>query len=1088
MINKTAFHIALPVPVLLITCFFTPTAHAASWNAFSMKRYTAETPHFRIYYHAGIEHLVKPVGDKFEELYSIYHGIYHFKLPGKTEVLLQDGDESNGLTLTNLNFIILWTHDFDFDLRGSHDWWNDVITHEFGHVVSIWNGLKYPAWIEGIQFGYFTHPNEPRRLELFHALPPDILPPWFTEGIAQYESSRYGSDSWDSHRDMILRTLTLSDRLLTWDHMQAFAGKGDDFEKTYNHGFSLIAYIAGKYGYDKVVAMARKSANVTRLDFDGVIKSVLGIPARELYRQWKQSLQSRYEREMNGIGKQLCGRKISKEGYENGRPRFSPDGRKVYFLSNGAQDYGFKILYSCNLSDTVKEDKKIKPEMDVTGFYDIHARSGRIAFVSSKSGKSELSPARGGARTLDLFIDTLPPEKQPFRLFHRKTERQVTFKQSIFSAAFSPQGDRLAVAKRDYDRFFLAITDTAGKTFSIIYPDSASRTQNIYFIYSVAWSPDGRTIAFSYFDKRNRKIGLYDTAIHAVSQLLDSGDDRDPAFSPDGKHLYFSSDRTGIFNLYRYTFETKRLSRLTNVTGGAFSPAVSPDGAKLVYAGYDSTGYSIYLLDSLTLVSDTTADTLFAGRQPLPSRPLADLMAPTHRPYLKLPRQFLCRPTVLAEQLNTKENNIYSGASALKAGVVVNLMDPYSWLGMGTEVGGLFLIEPTKIFKIVNLDQGLIDIGTSFDVDLFGTTQIFPLTLSFDYYLRGIAGHDQFYDETEQRQTVVPYNIRLQDLYLLVSHYLEGRGGGMGMNDDQLAVHLLAGFNRYDIYVPLEENLHVFGYNVGEEYRLGAMATMMGRAVDSRSSISPRGLAAKVQYNLWRLFSLNENNSFSVDSNGMLKENQYRFLYHEASVHLKMGAEAPLFGDLHLDLGADAIKMIGQDTVFPSFYLPLAWVPGYTYYFRTTKIKYIDSATMPYTPHEAAYDTVLVTGTAVVSAGLSYRFPLSVPLIDKKLWIFYLEKLYGCLNLNGGIGVDHPSQLIKFRRSDWLLSWGAELRLQAQTFGGMPLAVSFRFDRGWDRPAPLGGNRFTLTIGFDFDNWDLIGLPDYRSPGIVANR
>ena len=45
---------------------------------------------------------------------------------------------------------------------------------------------------------------------------------------------------------------------------------------------------------------------------------------------------------------------------------------------------------------------------------------------------------------------------------------------------------------------------------------------------------------------------------------------------------------------------------------------------------------------------------------------------------------------------------------------------------MGTELGGMFLIEPLKILKFVNFDQGLIDIGTSFDAACFGTTQIFP--------------------------------------------------------------------------------------------------------------------------------------------------------------------------------------------------------------------------------------------------------------------------------------------------------------------------------------------------------------------------
>jgi Tol biopolymer transport system component len=1051
------------------------SAMAASWNGYSMKRYTAETPHFRIYYHKGIEHLVNPVAAKFESLYEVYRNTYHFKLPNKTEVVLQDGDESNGLTFTNLNFIILWTHDFDFDLRGSHDWFDDVITHEFGHLASIWNALKYPAWIEGLQFGYFSHPNEPVRADLFHELPPEILPPWFTEGIAQYESSKRGSDSWDSHRDMILRTLTLSNRLLTWDHMQAFAGKGDDFEKTYNHGFSLVSYIAEKYGYDKVVAMAQKSAKLYKWNFDGVINNVLGIPADALYRAWKKELLARYEQQRRQIGDTVCGRKLNKSGYANYRPRFSPDGNKVYFLSNGKQDYGFKILFSYALADTVKEDDRIRPEMNVTGFYDIHAASGRIAFTSAKSGKSELPADRGGVRTLDLFIDTLPPEKEPFRLFPKKTERQVTFKQGIFSAAFSPTGDRLVLAKRSFDRFFLCLADTAGKKITTIYPAADSPGQNIHFIYSVAWSPDGHTIAFSYFDKHSRKIGLYDTATRAVTQLSNNGcDDRDPAFGPDGGQLYFSSDRTGIFNVYRYTFATRRLSRITNVLGGAFAPSLSPDGKKLAYAGYDSPGYGIYLLDTIRSVADTSVDTMLLARPPLPASPTADLATPSYTPYRKIPHQLLCRPTILAEQLNTKDNNIYSGASAFKAGVMLNLFDPYSWLGMGTELSGMFLMEPLKINKFINIDQGLIDIRSSFDASLSGTTQLLPLTLSFDYSLRGIAGQDRYYNETEGRVMPVSYNIRLQNLNVLVSHYFAGQGGSLGMNDDQSALHLLVGLDRYDVYMPFDdENLHVFGYNVGKEFRAGAMATYRTQAIDSRSSISPRGLAAKAQYNLWRLFSLNENNSFRIE-NGTLKENQNVFLYHEASARIMAGMEAPFFGDLYCSLKGDAIKVFKQDSVFPSFYQPIAWVPGYTYYFRGTTIKNVYD-TIP-------NDTVLVTGNTVVSAGISYRFPLSPPLIDKKFWVFYLEKIYGCINLNGGIGVDHPSRILKFNREDWLLSWGTEVRLQASTFGGIPLAFSMRWDRGWDRPAPLGGDRFTLNIGFDFDNWYLMGLPDYHTP------
>ncbi len=1077
----------ITIPCLLFAILVSRGVMATSWNGYAMQRFTAETPHFTIYYHRGIEHLVKPVGDKLEQLYVIYEKIYNVHLPNKTQILLQDGDESNGLTFANLNFIILWTHDFDFDLRGSHAWFDDVITHEFAHQCSIPLALKFPWWMYGIQFGYFTHPNEPVQINFFQMWPPDILPPWFAEGIAQYSSSKYGADRWDSHREMLLRSLTLSHHLITWDHMQTFAGKGDDFEKAYNQGFSMVSYIADKYGYDKVVAMARTSSSLAYFNFDDVIKAVIGIPARQLYAEWKSNLEKRYGLQKERLGTLVPGKKINKLGYENYWPRFSPDGKKVYFLSNGAADYGHKILFSCKLDTSLKEAKKIKPEMNVNGFYDIHAPSGRIAFCSPKSEKSELPPDRGGYRTLDLFTDALPPDKEHFRLFPKKTERQVTAQKGIFSAAFSPSGDRLVAAKRDYDRFFLAITDTSGKTFRIIYPNRDSSARNIYFIYSVAWSPDGRTIAYSYFDKDYRKIGFYDTASHETKQFLNLPCDiRDPYFSGDGKYLYFSSDKTGIFNIYRYGFETGAVSRVTNVLGSAFAPAVSPDGKRLAFASYDSAGYGIYLLESITSLGDTVVDSSIIARSPLPRLASEELLAPTHRPYSKLPRQFLMTPTALIEQLNTKANNVYSGASAFKIGATFNLMDPYSWLGMGTELDGLFLFVPYE--NLINLNDGILDIRQSFDVWLHGSTQILPVTLSFDYSLLGIAGVDSAYDETNQVTDYIPYNIRLQNLDFLVSHYLEGSGGGMDAGEDQLAVHLLTGLNRYDVLEDIPD-YGGFNYNLGKEYRVGAMITAMEQAKDSRSSISPRGYAAKLQYSYWQLFSTNQDDPFTTDANGEAEENQYNFQYHEVVAHIKYGTAAPFFGDLHFDLRGDAIDVVHRDTsAFPSFYLPVAWVPGYTFYYQNTVTQYqiVKNGTKNDTTNvtNEPNDTVLVTGPLVLNGAVSYRFPLSPPLIDKKLWIFYFEKLYGCLNFSGGAGATSVSQLLDL--SHWVFSYGTELRLQATMFSGIPLAVSLRWDRGFTKtiadPGQNGGDRYSLSVGFDFDDWGNVMLPDFRDP------
>src|SRR5450432_2645215 len=72
--------------------------------------------------------------------------------------------------------------------------------------------------------------------------------------------------------------------------------------------------------------------------------------------------------------------------------------------------------------------------------------------------------------------------------------------------------------------------------------------------------------------------------------------DQQPTWSPDGKTLYFVSDRTGIANVYAYDLATHALVQVTNVLTGAYMPAISNDGRTLVYVGYRSGGFDLFEL------------------------------------------------------------------------------------------------------------------------------------------------------------------------------------------------------------------------------------------------------------------------------------------------------------------------------------------------------------------------------------------------------------------------------------------------------------------------------------------------------------
>src|SRR5690606_5177257 len=132
---------------------------------------------------------------------------------------------------------------------------------------------------------------------------------------------------------------------------------------------------------------------------------------------------------------------------------------------------------------------------------------------------------------------------------------------------------------------------------AIFPPDEMVEGRFGFNIYTPRFSPDGSRILFSYFDGETRNVGLIDADGRNFRALLAGAhDERDPEWAPDGKSFYYVSDETGIYNVRRYDFASDASTLLTNVIGGAFAPAISPDGTHLAYINYDKDGFSLYLL------------------------------------------------------------------------------------------------------------------------------------------------------------------------------------------------------------------------------------------------------------------------------------------------------------------------------------------------------------------------------------------------------------------------------------------------------------------------------------------------------------
>lgn len=93
----------------------------------------------------------------------------------------------------------------------------------------------------------------------------------------------------------------------------------------------------------------------------------------------------------------------------------------------------------------------------------------------------------------------------------------------------------------------------------------------------VAWSPDGRKIAFVSYRDGNMEIYVMNADGSGVTRLTNHpGSDAHPAWSPDGRKIAFQSDRDGNSEIYVMNADGSGVTRLTYSPAYDGEPAWSP--------------------------------------------------------------------------------------------------------------------------------------------------------------------------------------------------------------------------------------------------------------------------------------------------------------------------------------------------------------------------------------------------------------------------------------------------------------------------------------------------------------------------------
>ena len=136
----------------------------------------------------------------------------------------------------------------------------------------------------------------------------------------------------------------------------------------------------------------------------------------------------------------------------------------------------------------------------------------------------------------------------------------------------------------------LAYFDRTGKNITIVKGSQS--------VFEGSFSPDASKIAYSSVDQqqRNEDIWVYDIVRSLSTRLtFDPKDDTDPIWSPDGKKIIFSSNRSGPYSVYVKNADgTGNEDELLKSPSGLYPTSWSEDGKWIAATTYGNRNVVVY--------------------------------------------------------------------------------------------------------------------------------------------------------------------------------------------------------------------------------------------------------------------------------------------------------------------------------------------------------------------------------------------------------------------------------------------------------------------------------------------------------------
>ncbi len=529
------------------------------------------TDHFVITYPGRLDELARRAASRAERAYVLLAQRFVATPDGPVQLLLTDhADISNGFaTPIPYNQITIFARPpmDGGSLSYFDDWLELVITHELVHTfhLDMAGGL---GKVLRTVFG---------RLPMsWPAFPSASAPTWLTEGMATYfESELTGAGrvkgTW---QEMVMRAAALDGAFTPVDQVSGHSPVWPAGNRPYVYGSRYLEHMAHLHGEGSIGDFARSLAGLyVPFRINAAARGAFGETVADSWAGWHRETVARYRSLADSLSRQApltTGETVEEAGRLAHQAVVSGDGETLAFLrASGVDD----------------------PQIRLSNPDGSNPRS--LTRINSTGGTLSWEPTGGLVFAQLDFTDPYRLTSDLYRANPDGSVERLTRGQRLTYADVSPDGTRAVAVQEGGGTNVLVLMDLAtGDVTPLSDPDPDQHWA------LPRWSPDGRRIAAVRWIPPAMMdiVVLGDDGTVITEVTRDRAVDTTPFWTQDGSTVIWSSDRTGIPNIFAATLRAERapeVRQVTHMLGGASHPSTDPLGRWIYFSSYHSNGWHI---------------------------------------------------------------------------------------------------------------------------------------------------------------------------------------------------------------------------------------------------------------------------------------------------------------------------------------------------------------------------------------------------------------------------------------------------------------------------------------------------------------